>query len=332
MIGVLIVLCGFHAGFAVTHVGKGCITGSSGVRDLPEVMVVPILDDETVAYFDSKTRKIEIRLEWVLGKVKDSQKYIDFYNVTFNIGIPHLINYLQDIMRLHGHSGGIHTLQLMLGCEVNEDGKAGEFIQFGYDGEDFTSLDISTVTWIAHSPQAVIFNSGWNHRPEVARFWKGILENQCYVLLQEVVDNGREILERKALPHPPDFLIASTCLPAHLLPISSSAQPYIYLACLCLVASLSQCLLCYFVALFCVLLFLYRFLSAVLPWLPDLPAYLVLTQPVPVFDPCFWFVSATDCLPGFLTLPVLPLRTCDSNKTPMESVPAWSAFESVPVR
>ncbi|XP_036371973.1 LOW QUALITY PROTEIN: BOLA class I histocompatibility antigen, alpha chain BL3-7-like [Megalops cyprinoides] len=129
-------------------------------------MAVPILDEETVAYFDSKTRKIEIRLEWVLDKVKDR----------------------------------IHTLQLMLGCEVNEDGKAGDFMEFGYDGEDFTSLDISTLTWIAHSPQAVIFNSRWNNRPEVARFWKGILENQCYDQLQVAVDVGREILERKVPP------------------------------------------------------------------------------------------------------------------------------------
>ncbi|KAG7457581.1 hypothetical protein MATL_G00228620 [Megalops atlanticus] len=200
MIGVLIVLCSLHACFAVTHVFKVCVTGSTGVPDLPEFVAVPILDDETVAYFDSKTRKIEIRQQWVLDKVNNSQEYIAFYSVMLNFGIADLINNLQFIMSLYGHSGGIHTLQLLLGCEVNEDGKAGEFIQFGYDGEDFTSLDISTLTWISHSPQAVIFNSDWNNRPEVARLWKGYLDNQCYGLLQKAVDKGRDILERKVPP------------------------------------------------------------------------------------------------------------------------------------
>ncbi|XP_036371590.1 major histocompatibility complex class I-related gene protein-like [Megalops cyprinoides] len=200
MIRVLIVLCSLQAGFAVMHVFKACVTGSTGVRDLPEFVAVPSLDDEMVAYFDSKTRKIEIRLKWVLDKMNNSQKYIDFYSVMLNFGIADLINNLQFTMKLYGHSGGIHTLQLMVGCEVNVDGKAGEFIKFGYDGEDFTSLDISTLTWIAHSPQAVIFNSDWNNRPEVARLWKGYLDIQCYDLLQEAVDVGREILERKVPP------------------------------------------------------------------------------------------------------------------------------------
>ncbi|XP_036371974.1 major histocompatibility complex class I-related gene protein-like [Megalops cyprinoides] len=200
MIGVLIVLCSLHTGFAVTHTGKGCVTGSTGVRDLPEFVAVLMLDEETGAYFDSKTRELQIRLEWALNKVNDSQKYIHYFNVLISSAIPDLMNALQFAMSLYGHSGGIHTLQIMLGCEVSEDRKAGEFMKFGYDAEDFISLDISTLAWIAHSPQAGIICADWNNHIETAQFWKGILENECFALLKKLVEYDREILERKVPP------------------------------------------------------------------------------------------------------------------------------------
>ncbi|XP_036411228.1 major histocompatibility complex class I-related gene protein-like [Megalops cyprinoides] len=199
MIGVLVLLlCGFHAGFAVTDFSRTYLTGTTGLRDLPEFVAVHVVDYETVAYFDSSTRHLQFREKWLQDNLE--QKYIDFYNNVLNRAIADLINNLHYVMMLYNQTGGIHTFQLITGCDVSEDGKTGGLAVFGYDGEDFTRLDMSTYTWSGASHQAFIFNEDWNHRADIVQFWKGYLENNCIELLKKSVDYGRESLERKVPP------------------------------------------------------------------------------------------------------------------------------------
>uniref|UniRef100_A0A4W5LJD0 Ig-like domain-containing protein n=1 Tax=Hucho hucho TaxID=62062 RepID=A0A4W5LJD0_9TELE len=57
---------------------------------------------------------------------------------------------------------GVHVLQQMCGCEVDDDGITRGYFQFGYDGADFLSLDKSTRTWTAANQKVVITKLKWD--------------------------------------------------------------------------------------------------------------------------------------------------------------------------
>ncbi|KAL1255038.1 hypothetical protein QQF64_013099, partial [Cirrhinus molitorella] len=85
----------------------------------------------------------------------------------------------------------------MFGCELDDDGTKRGFREYGYDGENFISLNKSTRTWIAANPQAVSFKHKWEVTGAEANHWKGYLENTCIEWLQKFVGYGMDTLERK---------------------------------------------------------------------------------------------------------------------------------------
>ncbi|NWS79125.1 HA1F protein, partial [Crotophaga sulcirostris] len=47
---------------------------------------------------------------------------------------------------LCGRVLGVHTIQLMYGCDLLEDGTTKGYRQDAYDGKDFISFDLATMT------------------------------------------------------------------------------------------------------------------------------------------------------------------------------------------
>lgn len=93
---------------------------------------------------------------------------------------------------------GVHSWQLMYGCELDDDGTKRGYYQYGYDGEDFLSLDKSTLTWTAVNPQAVLTKNSWETKErQLAEYWKAYLENTCIEWVQKYVAYGKDTLERK---------------------------------------------------------------------------------------------------------------------------------------
>ncbi|KAB5528259.1 hypothetical protein PHYPO_G00138230 [Pangasianodon hypophthalmus] len=95
---------------------------------------------------------------------------------------------------------GVHTWQLMCSCELDDDGTTRGYSQYGYDGEDFISLDLKTKTWTAAKPQAVITKHKWEATGAAANEWKIYLKKECIDWLKKYVSYGRETLERKVRP------------------------------------------------------------------------------------------------------------------------------------
>ncbi|XP_016364853.1 major histocompatibility complex class I-related gene protein-like isoform X1 [Sinocyclocheilus rhinocerous] len=95
---------------------------------------------------------------------------------------------------------GVHTWQMMCGCELNDDGTKRGYWQYGYDGEDFVSFDKSSLTWTAANPQAVITKHKWDADKAFGEYNKGYLENTCIEWLQKYVRYGKDTLERKVSP------------------------------------------------------------------------------------------------------------------------------------
>uniref|UniRef100_W5KAF1 Major histocompatibility complex class I UBA n=1 Tax=Astyanax mexicanus TaxID=7994 RepID=W5KAF1_ASTMX len=74
---------------------------------------------------------------------------------------------------------------------------AGEgYKQFGYDGEDFLSLDVNDEYWTAATPQAVPFKRKWE-KDGLVSIQKKFLETECFERIKKYVEYGKSVFERK---------------------------------------------------------------------------------------------------------------------------------------
>ncbi|KAG7457580.1 hypothetical protein MATL_G00228600 [Megalops atlanticus] len=192
-----LVVCGIHSTYTVTHLWKNCLTGTTGVSVFPDFVAVAIVDEDTVGYFDSSIKRLQLRQQW-LENVDET--YIDHYTRSLNTLTQNFQLMLKISMELFNQSGGIHTLQLMFGCQLDDEGKTEGFVQQGYDGEDFLTLDTSTFTWIAANPQAFIVKQDWESSGTITQIWKIFLVNECIEALNLFIDYGKKSLEREVPP------------------------------------------------------------------------------------------------------------------------------------
>ncbi|KAK3513984.1 hypothetical protein QTP70_000825 [Hemibagrus guttatus] len=88
----------------------------------------------------------------------------------------------------------------MFGCELHDDSSTRGYNQYGYDGEDFISLDLNTGSWTADNDKAELFIKQWDPNSGKAQYWKNYLKSNCIDQLQKFVSYGRETLERKVPP------------------------------------------------------------------------------------------------------------------------------------
>ncbi|KAI4885146.1 hypothetical protein NFI96_028891, partial [Prochilodus magdalenae] len=165
--------------------------------DFPEFSVVGLVDGEQFVYYDSNTRRMIPRTGW-MERNEDGE----YWNSETQISQGHEESFKVNVataMHRFNQTTGVHTLQWMYGCELRDDGSRREYFQYGYDGEDFISLELNTLTWTAANARAVITKHKWD-RESWGRQVKTYLENTCTEWLQKYVGYGRSTLERRVPP------------------------------------------------------------------------------------------------------------------------------------
>ncbi|XP_060763824.1 BOLA class I histocompatibility antigen, alpha chain BL3-7-like [Neoarius graeffei] len=186
-----------HLSSAVTHSLQYFHTGATGIN-FPEFTAVGLVDGEQFVYYDSNIRKKIPKTEWIQKNV--GEDYWDSETQSAQGNQAWFTVSLPKAMQRFNHTPGVHTLQVMYGCELDDDGTTRGYFQFGYDGEDFISLDLRTLTWITATPQALINKNKLDSTGAEAHHWKRYLESTCIEWLKKYVSYGRETLERKVRP------------------------------------------------------------------------------------------------------------------------------------
>nr|BAA33884.1 MHC class I antigen [Cyprinus carpio] len=195
---VLLLLLGAHLAYAGTHSLRYFYTAVSGISDFPEFTAVGLVDDQQFDYFDSKTMKDVPKTEWIRQNVDAG--YWDRQTQTLIGTHQSFKNNIQVAKERFNQTTGVHSFQFMYGCELDTDGTTRGYMQYGYDGEDFLSLDKSSLTYTAANPQAVITKVKWDSTRAQANSAKAYLENTCIEWLNKYVAYGKDTLERKVSP------------------------------------------------------------------------------------------------------------------------------------
>ncbi|XP_067335063.1 major histocompatibility complex class I-related gene protein-like [Channa argus] len=156
---LLLLLC--HVSSPVKHSLKFLITASSGIQNLPDLVIVALVEDIEAGYCNSN-RTMEVNHDVWTKLFKDNLWLMELYTEEcFEIQPKRFKSRLERIMQHFNQSGGVHILQLMEGCELDEQTGQTVFLQYGYDGEDFMSFDLKKRMWISLKPEADVIQQEW---------------------------------------------------------------------------------------------------------------------------------------------------------------------------
>ncbi|CAB1351120.1 unnamed protein product, partial [Coregonus sp. 'balchen'] len=114
-----------------------------------------LLDDHQFVYFDSNTKTLVPTTEWM--KENAGEYYWELYTeplINQYEGFKNLIMFAKKQFN-QTQSKGVHTIQNLYGYEWNDETELKYYFHhYGYDGEDFISLDMKTIRWITSVQQA----------------------------------------------------------------------------------------------------------------------------------------------------------------------------------
>ncbi|XP_073454455.1 class I histocompatibility antigen, F10 alpha chain-like isoform X2 [Aquarana catesbeiana] len=199
MIPLILIILGVSGVECDSHSLRYYYTGvSSPGSGLPVYSSVGYIDDKEITNYNSDTRQLLPKTEWMKKLGSD---YWD-YNTQLNQGNEAVSKHnVQILMSRFNQTGGIHIVQRMYGCELRDDGTTEGYDQEGYDGRDFMSLDTQRGIWIPTMNEAQITTQRLNSPEErVGERYKNYLENECIEWLKKHINNGREDLEKRVRP------------------------------------------------------------------------------------------------------------------------------------
>lgn len=109
---------------------------------------------------------------------------------------------------LRAGTPGPHTLQGLLGCELNPDNTSVPVAKFALDGEDFMEFDLKLGAWNGDWPEALAIGQRWARQADAVNNEKTFLLYSCPHRLLGHLERGRGNLEWKG-ELPPDSLLAT---------------------------------------------------------------------------------------------------------------------------
>ncbi|XP_048086187.1 class I histocompatibility antigen, F10 alpha chain-like [Alosa alosa] len=184
-----------HHSSSIVHSLKYFLTASHEVSNFPEFVTVGMVDGVQIYQYDSISKR-GVGLGWI----SEDHQYWERETATSQGTEQSFKNNIGVAMSRFNQTGGVHTVQLMYGCTLNEKDPPQGYFQYAYDGMDFLSLDKKTLTWTAANSKAVPTKTKWDATGADARFQTNYLDNTCIEWLKKYLMYGKETLGRKDTP------------------------------------------------------------------------------------------------------------------------------------
>uniref|UniRef100_A0A8C8YP37 Homeostatic iron regulator n=1 Tax=Prolemur simus TaxID=1328070 RepID=A0A8C8YP37_PROSS len=156
------------------------------------------VDDQLFVYYDHESRRAEPRAPWVWNRTS-SQLWLQLSQSLK--GWDHMFTVdFWTIMDNDNHSKESHTLQVILGCEMQEDNSTRGFWKYGYDGQDHLEFCPETLNWRAAEPRAQATKLEWEVHKIRAKQNRVYLERDCLEQLRQLLELGRGVLDQQVPP------------------------------------------------------------------------------------------------------------------------------------
>nr|CAA10675.1 MHC class I [Gadus morhua] len=198
--GLLLLVFG-HGVSSVLHSLHYFYTASSGLTTFPEFVAVGMVDGVQMLHYDSVSKRAVAKQDWMERYAREDRDYLEGQTgglqgqqQTFkaNIGIA---------KQRFNQTGGAHMFQWMYGCEWDDDDDSTDgYEQFGYDGEDFLSLDLEHLTWVAPVRQAFATKRKWDEDKAILQYKKNYHTKECVDWLKKYLAYGKSTLQRTDRP------------------------------------------------------------------------------------------------------------------------------------
>ncbi|KAM4612290.1 major histocompatibility complex class I-related gene protein-like [Polymixia lowei] len=201
MNNLILLLLYCHVVSPVTHTIMYFLTGSSEVPNFPGLVAVMLVDEVEVGSCDSNSQRLVPKQDWMNEALKENPQILEV-NTWLCLGYLHgFESDMKTVKQRFNQTGGVHVYQRMMGCEWDDEtGDTDGYHQLGYDGEDFMSLDLKTMTWIAPRPQAFTTKLRRDQDKADLAYKKYFYTNQCIAWLKTLLDCGKRFLQRTVHP------------------------------------------------------------------------------------------------------------------------------------
>ncbi|XP_030268686.1 major histocompatibility complex class I-related gene protein-like [Sparus aurata] len=198
---LLLLLLFCHVSSPVLHSMKFFITSSTGIPNIPRVVVTTEVDELLLGYCDSN-KKMDLKQDFAKPFFTEKRQRLEWYKQECFVFVTNSFKaYTYSLMGLFRQLGGVHVVQVVGGCEWDDETEEVKgFLKFGYNGEDFKEFDPNTSTWIALRPEAFLGKLLLDANKELGRKIKTVLTQTFPEHLKTFVKYGSSSLLRTELP------------------------------------------------------------------------------------------------------------------------------------
>ncbi|KAG7493031.1 hypothetical protein MATL_G00020180 [Megalops atlanticus] len=171
------------------------LTLTSGPTSLPELVIVEMVDDFPVGYYDSAEKKVIAWKNW--EKEEDEVQFADFKRNAIDRTTSVMLQRLQLLKEHYNHSGGFLTYQRLAGCELDADGTERFKSIDAYNGEDVLEFRSDAGGWYSFIPEIEKYFTTMDSRNFISRT---VYHPWCKSALASHLQSLKNLLNRKVHP------------------------------------------------------------------------------------------------------------------------------------